>query len=383
MTFRDAYKEELNLIRADEAVVNNLLLKMREEVGRGVPDAPKPLIKRIPVKQFAATAAGICILLAAAVVIPALLRGAPSFENNDNAGAPPMAALGGETASQRDSAESGTAGNSGIMAEVAESPMFNSNAANNDAGLADSPQGARYVTAEEAEAVVRADDAYDMAAPMEASPPPDAIAEPESEPPTVIDDMAPEISHDEWMLEFKNYYEYYDYQTYKDWDGADTWDNLDGFNLLEIPRIQPQWVRDLPPDTIWDSPFSELIFDTLGEALGHFLSQEHRIVYINYSYTLDEHGDGIGGRLDFYERTLDEAAPIYSMLSKSMNSELASNTEIYLSAIDISILNNGDSVALSIRQGDTLTLSASSTFLSYALEDGTFDKLLSYLLHIE
>ncbi|MCL2697496.1 MAG: hypothetical protein FWE74_05390 [Oscillospiraceae bacterium] len=85
MTFRDAYKEEMNLVRPGEAVIDSILREMRKEVQTPTPS----LIRRIPTSRLAAAVAGICIL-AAAVVIPVVLRGAPSF-NNEIAGAAPLA----------------------------------------------------------------------------------------------------------------------------------------------------------------------------------------------------------------------------------------------------------------------------------------------------
>jgi hypothetical protein len=375
MTFREVYKEEMNLIKADETVVDGILLKMRKEV-----QTPAPFIRRIPVSRLATAAAGTGILIAAAVLIPMFLNSSPNFQSD--IGAAPMSELNMTFSINDDSytpeTETEEAGRAvfdtatGIPAEVPalmDAPQTNRADSHADSGA---PMGGGG-----AEAALDDDSPSDMTL-----PPPEAAPAPESEPPTVSSDAASPVSADEWMQYWLQYYEYYDYQTYGDWDDGTLWDNLGGFPAVEIPLIIPQWVRDLPPDVVWDSPFSEHTFNTLGEALGYFLSEEHRLAFISYYYTLDEHGDSFGEHIDFYERTLEEAAPIYSMLSRNMNSGLTANASFYLGDIGISILGENGFVSLHLRPCNTLTFSASGTYLNYELEDGTFEKLLAYLLHI-
>jgi hypothetical protein len=353
MTFRDAYKEKVDLLSPSEAVVDSILLKMRKEAQN--PTSPS-LIRRIPASRLAAAAAGICILVAAAVVIPAVLRGAPAAENQA-ADLSPLTV----TDSVRD-------GNYMFAAEAEEYADFD---------MADDALSAQmYNRADDAGIEAEAESFFH-------SPMAEAMPEPEGTNAEEADDMALAVSMEEWLLSFIHYFEYYDYQTYKDWDGGGIWDNLGGFPILEIPLIIPEWVRNLPDDVIWDSPYSERTFNTLGEAIAFFLSEEHRIVFIDYYYTLDEFDDSFGGHLDFYDRTLDEAEPIYSVLSRNMNSGLITDTSFYLGHIGISILGNNGFVSLGIRPCNGLTFSSSGTHLSYKLEEGTFEKLLSYLIYIE
>lgn len=70
MTFRDAYRNDFAVIRPDEDIIESILEKMRGEVR-----SPAPFFKRIPTARLAAAAAGLCILIAAAVAVPAILRG--------------------------------------------------------------------------------------------------------------------------------------------------------------------------------------------------------------------------------------------------------------------------------------------------------------------
>jgi hypothetical protein len=380
MTFRDEYKREMNSVKADEAVVENILLKMHREM-----QSPTPLIRRIPVSRIASAAAGICLLIAAAVLIPVVLRGAPFAENDATAS---ELMLAGETSSSDMS-----------VAEAPESADYIFDVTDNAApdGLftpADAFSRADYDSDDDAadfnaeEQAPRgggiiSNDWLGSEPQTDTLPPPGIAPAPESEPPTVVGDSSPPVSAEEWMQYWLHYYEYYDYQTYRDWDGGGIWDNLDGFPNIDFPLILPEWVQNLPDDVIWDSPASELSFGTLGEALGYFLSEEHRIAYIDYYYTLDEFADSFGGHLDFYDRTLDEAAPIYSMLSRNMNSGLITSPSFYLGSISISILGNDGFVHLNIRPCNGLTFSSSGTHLSYKLEDGTFEKLLSYLISIE
>jgi hypothetical protein len=347
---------------------------MRREV-----QSSAPWIRRIPTARLATAAACCCILIAAAIVVPAVLRSAPGYVASDEAAEAPQAvADGGDLMSavaeeygrdaMQDRANEITAGvempvpdaPAHVDFEEAEEESFGDASENDGAETANAAlNGGEWV--------------WEIPA-----------FDSESEPPAVSDDASPPVSMEEWLLNFIHYFEYYDYQTYRDWDSGGIWDNLSGFPILEIPLILPEWVRNLPEDTVWDSPLSEYTFDTLGEAIAFFLSEEHRLAYIDYYYSYDEHDyDHHGGRVDFYGSDFTAAEPIYSMLSRNMNSRLVSNNSFYLGDISICILNESGFVILSIRPCNSLTLSSNGTFLKYKLEDGTFEKLLSYLIHIE
>jgi hypothetical protein len=70
MMFRDVYKESLDLIKPDEAVVESILLKMRKEA------APEAKIKRFN-SYWIPVAAGAAIVTAFTILVPLIFRDTP------------------------------------------------------------------------------------------------------------------------------------------------------------------------------------------------------------------------------------------------------------------------------------------------------------------
>jgi len=120
MKFREAYVSDMGAICPDEAVINNILLKMRREI-----ETPAPWIRRVPTMRLATAAAGFCLLIAAAVVIPVLLSNAPGFDIGESEQNYAIADGGASPAPMSPVADSPYGGYAGAYNEDAEARQEN------------------------------------------------------------------------------------------------------------------------------------------------------------------------------------------------------------------------------------------------------------------
>jgi hypothetical protein len=108
MTFREQYKNDFDLIRPEEGIIENILVKCRSEY-----NSPAKYPKRFHSPRLLTAAASLCILISAAIVLPTVLR------NNESQNLA-LADNGGETII---TAESGDSTDNAAM------PIFPSEAA--------------------------------------------------------------------------------------------------------------------------------------------------------------------------------------------------------------------------------------------------------------
>ncbi|MDR2533074.1 MAG: hypothetical protein LBC82_09570 [Oscillospiraceae bacterium] len=360
MTFRDVYKNELDLIRPDEAVINSILLKMRKEAVN-----PAPLFRRISVVQFAAAAAGVCILIAAAVVIPALSRdtlplpSADAYENRDNS-----AITAGDGMFYVESEYDGGAG--GIIGTEDD---FGSNRISPAPEVAYPQGGGDYE-----DDVATIDDAGESDDFMPASEPETGDISPF--------DIAPE------PLEFhEEFQEFLIYNSFREWPDESLWNNLE----VKIPeRNTHTFPNSVIEDVAWDNgdaddddyfeDYSQFVkVNTLREFTELVFNEEHTLLSANYRF---ESGYESNTWLTF--QGID-ASPVYSMLSKYLDEESSvldwTGTAWYDPAILFNFVNEKYNIFIHIAPTDELIAVAAGLTdrIIIKLEPGEYYRLLGFL----
>ncbi|MCL2020146.1 MAG: hypothetical protein FWG70_10385 [Oscillospiraceae bacterium] len=396
MTFREAYINDMKSIRADEAVVNDILLKMRSES-----DKSAHLFKRIPVTQYAMAAAGIFILVAAAVVIPALLRGVPMLS---------------ELNTPRDSYSAELRADNSPSIEdsliIPEENNIQQESAEYDYGADNDSAYDGYDVIPEPDFAPAPATAPESAAHVAAAPPAPAPA-PSAAPDSgeSAAEVAPDTDHaaDHFAVN-ELYYSYYDYPTYKDWPDGSLWDSIsDTLPVREysITNYTPEIAAATGEGyTFVDSVDNERLLTnaaTLSEFYDMFLSEQHRIRLVGYFYAFNNSGgvfdsadDGYG-YFEFGEENTEISDVIYSLLSKWADNTPADIPDINnytypqpYGSINITIYNESQGLSIDIFPWDAVYVTAFTftegdylgVFKTYA-EEGTFEKLLSYLLSVE
>ncbi|MCL1823841.1 MAG: hypothetical protein FWG44_06525 [Oscillospiraceae bacterium] len=403
MTFRDAYKNEFNLICTNEKLIENILYKMRKEV-----NAPTPFIKRIPTARLATAAAGICILIAAAVVIPSVMKKDVNFTND------------GFTESNY------------VGETIPENPTTSGS------GESETFEKSKESDVDEDSAeIIENEAAYNTADSMPVAP--GAVPSPPSENATtggtmngmeaendVLAETSDNLGDD--SVSYSNDYDrgatnwsgFLNFGNYASWPNSNLWDNLevhaplphansvaDEKEIISEPEIMaPPFNIDsaeiaeeneiYEEETIAAADGIEEIYDmpepraplpelnTFGEFAGMFLTEEHRLssAYYGIEQIYGETVMFMYASLSF--RDVD-AAPVYAMLSKYLSRETISSnpdSEIRLNGvIRLEICTNESTIFIMVTEDDKLILMSANYngSCSIQLDNGEYQKLFNYL----
>ncbi|MCL2077753.1 MAG: hypothetical protein FWH08_05020 [Oscillospiraceae bacterium] len=397
MTFRESYKKAVEQVRPDESLIEKTLEKMNTEVYN-----PESFIKRIPVTRFAMAAAGVCIVIAAAIIIPTVLRDSELIEFD---------------ASREYSTLDFIVGNADNSAEL-----------ENDFFEEDFSVGESY-----SDDIVTFDDFTDDIAPDAESP----ISASGIAPPTALErsetaEFNEEADFDMAASNDENYGDagaddwsgFLSFSSYKDWPDAALWDNI----TVETPvrqtvhlpenEIPPQRGDDepwnpleptvttpsvnLPEIAGYDIAVAEESFDdgdsvdiyaphtpqreytNFSEFAEVYLNQEHRL----YGAQFDTADDIMVTRswVGFKEA---DTRPLFSLLAKYTYREVSvreSTTGLYaVGVISLSISTNEHYLELYFTPSSELVILVTSAGenITMKLDNGDYEKLLAYLMSIE
>ena len=365
MTFRDAYRNDLGLVRPDEGVVNNILEAMKRESVN-----PTPVIRRIPVAHFAAAAAGVCILVAAVAVMPALLRDNDTLATNE----------AGMLLSSRDGGLAETADFAGGSYDA----LYYAEAEEDSADF-DDDMGHASRAAPEGFAF---DDEWAATGDMNVATPAPVMGGDEMWDGVVYDSDDAEFAATEVAPLTDPTPYYFDFMTVRDWDDGSLWRSL-----KDTFPIHKYTAPSYPPPHVQDILDEEPIWKTFGEILEVFLTGEHALWWLEYQYMFindDNRMQDDYGSIYFLDTLGGEGVlPFYSFLSTLRDSQIKSHREYFLDgSVRFSISGENVSFFVNIVESDEMIVSVyengGDNFYEfvYAIEPGTFEMILSYLISL-
>jgi hypothetical protein len=371
MMFREAYKNDFDLVRADEAVINNILVKMRREAAN-----PAPTVKRIPVARFAAAAAALCLLVASVLLIPLLNRGAGDTRSDRSAESDM-----GETFSMTESGNEFADGfvtygfdNDDDSYESEEDTLNRSRdysapiAAVGGSGSWEAPAG-------ESAAFPGAD--ADSLDPLTGEVNFDA------------DDVgAVGVWEDDWSA-------FVNYNSYTEWPDSLIWNRLIITAPVQGPPVAPFEDYD-DYDDYDDFCESELglppFFD-FEHFAQRFLNVEHRFSSAHYQrfMPLSERRNGIPGTsFHFISFQNIDTNPLYAMLSKYLTNEIpiyeGSSSSLWeVGVLSLNIFTGSYNIFFYVMPSDELiiTVAGYSTMFTLTLEAGEYNKIAGFLHNYE
>lgn len=406
MMFRDAYKNDVDLIRPDEGVVNCILEKMQAESAK---PASAFSFGRIPTARFAAAAAGFCILVTAAVVIPTLLRNADSFSSDDGLSNMAPVNMGHDSYDASDGLQAEAAAGGTAQRSVADNLTDEAYYAGDGGAPAGEPPALTrgMPTALEGEADFTDDDDDTMIEVTTETAAPAADAFPAAfNPEDSAFDMPPNPEDDDWSA-------FVNFDSYLGWPDANLWDNLefkpgttaplpptvfpepeqfpapiiapedDTIDIYEVPDITPIYSDDA--DDIVQDPGLPPFFD-LAHFASRFLNTEHRIASVFRYLPVS---DVVVVDLHHFDFSDIDTAPLYSMLSKHMSREADIFDGRYslwsVGVIHLNIFTSEYNIFLYVIPTDELVLAVAgySTMFIIELYDGEYDKISGFLETLE
>ena len=403
MTFHEAYKNDIKMINPDTGVIDSILVKMRKEI-----EQPTPWIKRIPAAGIAAAAAGIFILVAAAVLAPVILRG--GIETSENSYASDSSA---ELEKQNITTFTDDIANDTSDNKIIDKILVNPDEAAADENAVDNFNGSHNIltTAEELQSVTgdaapsiaaatssRSESSGDGANNMETANTGETYGEADSGGGFMDFGDTP----DDWSA-------FVNYSSYKNWPDENLWDGIE----VDMPVIAAtaefpvenesgitggdiDYHNDNNDDMDYDADFAEYDedciedspplpeFKSLSEFADMFLTEEHRISSVSINSD-----DKLQRRYYLLSFENIDTSPICSMLSKYIKKppSVPEWQEGIWSerVLNFNITNYDRNIFVVITPTDELIITAAGYdgSLAIKLDKGEYEKMSAFLNTLE